>query len=330
MSLRLGVVGIGRLGRQHVRVFSAVDGVSFVGCHDAVGERSRSAADEFGATHFEELGAMLSSVDAVSIVVPTTSHCEIARQALEMGKDVFVEKPIAASVEEAEQMIADARRFKRVLQVGHVERFNGALQAVLADLGTPSFIEVDRLSPFSVRGTDVSVVGDLMIHDLDLLNTIVGEWPCDIRVKGAGVLTQSPDIVNVRFEYENGCVANVTASRVSVTPVRKLRIFSPSQYVSIDLLKGHANSYRKADGYDRSIQMLDTRSAGYDRLNLTDFIKMETIRSDGEEPLVKELIAFCNCVTTGGDPVVSGEDGARALRLAVEVVNRIAPSSRSG
>lgn len=323
MGLRVGVIGTGRLGREHVRVLCGLEQVSFVACHDQVVERARGAANEFGATACERVSDLLSAVDAVSVVVPTTRHADFVMAALEMGKDVFVEKPIADGVEAAGRIVDCARRNGRILQVGHVERFNGAVEKAVPRIGSPSFIEIHRLAPFSVRGTDVSVVGDLMIHDLDLLFFMMGEPPCDVRAKGAGVLTAGPDIVNARLEYRGGCVANVTASRITVEPMRKLRVFWDNGYVSIDLLKGIATEYRKAPDFEKRIARLRSGAEGGERLQLGDFIEFQSFVSDGVEPLKKELEAFCRSVLTREPPPVTGEDGLNALRLASQIVDII-------
>jgi predicted dehydrogenase len=300
-----------------------LDEVDFVGCHDRVSERAASAADEFGATAYDDRKALMADVDAVDIVVPTSSHARYATMALEMDRDVFVEKPLAGELSDAEQIVALANRCDRLVQVGHSERFNGVWEQVSERISNPSFIEIHRLAPFSVRGTDISVVGDLMIHDLDLLNHLLGEPPVEIRAKGAGVLTPAPDIVNARLEYAGGCVANVTASRVTVEPMRKLRVFSPNKYLSIDMQAGRATEYRKADQFDNNVAKLRAQSEGYDRLGLGDFVQFETFAGDGVEPLQKELGGFCRCVATRETPAVSGEDGLNAVRLAAQIVATI-------
>jgi predicted dehydrogenase len=311
------------LGKHHVRVLSALDEVDFVGCHDEIEERAKTAAEEFGATAYHERGELIADVDAVDIVVPTSDHARYALTALELGKDIFVEKPLAGDVEDAEAIVELARRNDRIVQVGHSERFNGALEKVRPRIENPTFIEIHRLAPFSVRGTDVSVVGDLMIHDLDLLHHLLGENPVEIRAKGAGVLTPAPDIVNARLEYPSGCVANITASRVSVEPMRKLRVFSPNRYISIDLKAGRAMEYRKAAGFDDGVARLRSQADGYEKLGLGDFIEFQSFESDGVEPLQKELRAFCRSVKNRSAPPVTGEDGLNAVRLATEIVSII-------
>ena len=317
----MGVAGTGRLGRAHVRVLRSLPGVDFVGCFDINASRARSAADEFGASAFRALDDMLAEVDAVSIVTTTSAHAEVALRALDRGRDVFVEKPITADVADGERVVARARECGRILQVGHIERFNPAIEAVLPRVGTPLFIEVHRLAPFTIRGTDVSVVMDLMIHDLDLLGLLVGQAPRDVRAKGAALLTAAPDIVNARLEYPDGCVANVTASRVTAAPMRKVRVFSGSGYFSIDLLAGTATCYRKADAF--ADRLADIQRGAVSSYSMADFVSVEQIRGDGVEPLVKELGAFCRCVVERSAPAVSGEDGLEALRLATTILERV-------
>jgi predicted dehydrogenase len=304
-----------------VRVLRSMPGVDFVGCFDADVARGRTVADEFGATAFDSLDDLLGGVDAVSIVTTTSAHEAVALRALDRGCDVFVEKPITATVAEGERVVERARARGRILQVGHIERFNSAIEAVLPRVGTPLFIEVHRLAPFSIRGTDVSVVMDLMIHDLDLLGLLVGQSPIDVRAKGAALLTDAPDIVNARLEYPDGCVANVTASRVTAAPMRKVRVFSSNGYFSIDLLAGSATLYRKADGFAH--RLADIQRGAVSSYSMTDFVSVEQVRGDGAEPLVKELGSFCRCVADRTAPAVSGEDGLQAVRLATTILDRV-------
>lgn len=321
MGLRVGVVGTGRLGRAHVRVLRALPGVEFVGCYDADATRAREAANEFGATAFASLDSLFSEVNAVSVVTTTSAHAEVALAALDRGCDIFVEKPLASSVADAERIVTRARDRARVIQVGHIERFNSAVRAAFPSIGRPLFIEVHRLAPFNLRGADVSVVMDLMIHDLDLLGLIVGADPVDVRASGAALLTHAPDIVNARLEYADGCVANVTASRVTAAPMRKVRVFSTNGYFSIDLLAGSATHYRKADGF--ADRIADVKRGVAATVSMTDMISVQQIRGDGAEPLVKELGAFVQCVADRTPPPVSGEDGLDAVRLAALILERV-------
>jgi len=329
MGIRIGVAGNGRLGHEHVRILSALDAVEHVFCFDRDEVRCRAVASEFGATPCTSLDDLIADVDALSVVASTRAHAEIALRALDHQIDLFIEKPLAAGVSDAEQIVSRAASVGAILQVGHVERFNPALQQVSPLIKNPSFIEVHRLAPFTPRGADVSVVGDLMIHDLDLIGRFVGEWPDDIRARGASLLTDLPDIVNVRLEFPGGCVANVTASRVTVTPMRKVRIFCDRQYFSIDLLAGCAERYRPVADFDEKLCCLragaGAGTAVRNAPSLRDFIEIESCHDgDGEEPLQRELSAFVRCVESREAPPVSGEDGLWAVRLAGSIVDVLA------
>jgi predicted dehydrogenase len=300
-------------------VLRSLDGVEFVGCFDLDASRARAAADEFGATAFDSWDRMLDAVDAVVVVTTTSAHADVALRAIAAGKDVFVEKPITSTLAQGEAVVRAARVRGVLLQVGHIERFNGAIEAVLPRVGVPMFIEVHRLAPFTLRGADVSVVMDLMIHDLDLLGLLVGAWPSEIRAKGAAIITDEPDIVNARLEYASGCVANVTASRVTATPMRKVRVFSDHGYISIDLLASVATHYRKSASFAQSMAALRSGTA----VGPGDWVAVEQVRGDGAEPLGKELAAFCRALATRATPPVTGEDGLEALRLAAAVLERV-------
>jgi predicted dehydrogenase len=325
VGLSIGVVGTGRLGRAHVRVLRSLPGVDRVACHDAEASRAREVASEFGATAFDSLDELLGGVDAVSIVTTTSAHAAVALAALDRGCDVFIEKPITATARDGERVVERAAAKRRILQVGHVERFNSAIEAVLPAIGKPLFIEVHRLAPFNLRGADVSVVMDLMIHDLDLLRLLVGSSPDDVRANGAALLTTVPDIVNARLEYPDGCVANVTASRVTASPMRKFRVFSSQGYFSIDLLVGAATHYCKADGF--ADRIAEARRGGAASVAMTDVIAVRQVRGDGAEPLVKELGAFCRAVSERSLPPVTGEDGLEAVRLAERILDRVGAAS---
>lgn len=318
MGLRIGVIGTGKLGRFHVRTFKRIPEVEFVGCYDIREDRSRAVAAEFGADVFPDVDALLGAVDAVSVVVPTRNHEEVAVKALRARRHVFLEKPIAPSVAEAERIIASAKD-GRVLQIGHVERFNEAIRKCLPFIESPSFIEIHRLASFNVRGIDVSVIMDLMIHDIDLLIFLLGKLPVDVRAKGAAVLTRGPDIVNARLEFEGGCVANLTASRVSFEPMRKVRIFSPSRYLSIDLSGGLIKHVQKSENFDRGVELLRRGEMGIDNVTLQDFLTIDETNTEGQEPLLNELRSFCLSVRDGQPPAVTGEDGLRALRVAADI-----------
>jgi predicted dehydrogenase len=328
VGLKVGVIGTGKLGREHVRVLKRVPGVEHVGCYDIIRERSERVAEAFGATAYADVQTLMESVDAVSVVVPTVCHAEVSIKALENGNNLFLEKPIAASVSEAEQIIEAARRQERVLQIGHVERFNAAIRQALPHIVKPSFVEIHRLAPFTVRGIDVSVIMDLMIHDIDLLSWFMGKKPCDIRAKGAAILTSAPDIVNARLEYDDGCVANLTASRVSIDPMRKVRIFSARSYLSIDLLRGSIRHFQKGSKFDESVERLKRERLNPMDISLRDVLNIEEKKIEGEEPLFHELQSFCQTVSNGEAPEVTGEDGLVALQVATEIQDTIDLSKR--
>jgi predicted dehydrogenase len=327
MGLRVGIVGTGRLGREHVRVFSRLDEVDFVGCYDVREKAAAEIAAKHGATAFKHINELIEAVDAVSVVVPSTKHAEVSIRAIEQGKDVFIEKPIAHDLIEAERIVRSAAEHQRLLQMGHIERFNAAFEAARPHIQEPVFIEIHRLAPFAARGIDVSVATDLMIHDLDLLLLILDSWPTEIRAKGAGILTPGPDIINARLEFENGCVANLTSSRVSMEPMRKIRIFSPNQYLSIDLLARRVKRFKKGAGFGEGIKKIKTLEGNLQALDLSEFLDIEEYQAEGEEPLVKELRSFCRSVVTRQPPPVTGEDGLRALRLVAAVLDTIKPGT---
>lgn len=317
------MIGTGKLGREHVRVLGKLEEVDYLACCDLDVERARRVGAEFGARAFEDVRDLMGEVEAVSIVVPSGRHAEVAVGALQAGKDIFLEKPIASDVPSAEQIVASARENGRILQMGHVERFNPAVEAALPYIREPSFIEVHRLANFAARGIDVSVATDLMIHDIDLLFMIMDCWPHDIRAKGAGILTAGPDIINARLEFPNGCVANLTSSRVSMDPMRKMRIFSPNQYLSIDLLHRNVKRYEKGADFEKIVAKLHHLEGTAEPIDMRDFLVIEEFEVNGEEPLAKELRSFCRSVLTRSEPPVTGEDGIRALKLVDSILEKI-------
>jgi predicted dehydrogenase len=315
-AMRVGVVGTGHLGREHARIYAALPGVQLVGVHDLDGQAAQQAAERSGsvAMPFE---ALVDSVAAVSVCVPTPAHADVAGACLDAGLHVLVEKPITDDLESARALVRKAAKRQRLLQVGHIERFNPAMVAAAQYLERPRFVESHRLSRFGRRGADVAVVLDLMIHDLDLVLSLVGEPVESIDAAGVAVLSGSTDIASVRLRFQGGCVANLTASRISLERMRKIRFFQSDSYLSVDLLQGEVAMYRKRAGFDaESFQAALLRGENPDPLAA---IEPVPIRVEPEEPLRLELQAFVDCVERGGRPAVDGEAGIRALEVACEI-----------
>jgi predicted dehydrogenase len=301
-GLALGVVGIGSLGRHHARVASSLPGVRVAGVHDVRPSRAQEVAREFGLEASGSLAELVDRSDALIVATPTASHREVAMEALARGKHVLVEKPLAATLAEADDLVREAERRGVVLQVGHIERFNPAVEAGLALASGARFLEAHRLSVFTARSLDIDVVLDLMIHDLQLAQAIVGRPVREVRAAGVAVLTRRIDIANARIEFEGGCVANLTASRVSQDRVRKFRIFSSARYLSLDLA---AQTITAA--------ALERAPDGRPRIAPLD------LAVESEEPLRREISGFVEACRGGAPPKVSGRDGREALGLALAV-----------
>ena len=309
-KIRIGVAGVGEFGRNHVRVWSALEGVDLVGIVDTNAERARSIAAEFGTRTFPNLDALAAAgIDAVSVAVPTKEHATVGCRLLDAGIDVLVEKPMAASIEDADRLLASATRTARILQVGHVERFNPAVAAAQQIISRPMFFEVHRLGIFTPRSLDIDVVYDVMIHDLDILLSLLASPVADVRAVGIPVITDKVDIAHARIEFETGAVANVTASRVSTERVRKMRFFQEHEYVSLDFARQDALRIRVQPGSPQGVAF-------------------ENIPTEPEEPLKAELRAFAGCVRTRTAPAVDGPAGRRALALADRVMASILEHAR--
>jgi predicted dehydrogenase len=313
--MRAGVIGTGRLGREHARVYASLEAVELVSVYDRDPSRAEAVAKEHGVKPCASIEALVAECDAVSICTPATHHHAAAAAAFDAGVHVLVEKPIASDTAAARDLIARAGSNGCVFQVGHIERFNGAFEAARTLIKHPRFIEAHRLSAFSPRGIDVSVVQDLMIHDIDLILTILAGDPiADLRASGAGVLTGAPDIVNARIEFAGGCVANITASRISREPLRKIRFFEENLYVSVDLKEKSIEAFRKVG---------DTH-AGADVIDPGLVIRGIPVTVDRSEPLRKEIISFLAAVRGEAAAAVTGEEGLQALGVAERVLESIA------
>jgi len=321
-AIRVAVVGVGEFGRNHVRVWRETAGAELVGVVDTNRERAAKVAAEFETRVLPDAKALAGErVDAVSLAVPTSQHARVGCGLLAAGHDVLVEKPMAASLAEADELIAAARRAGRILQIGHVERFNPAVAAALEIVRRPLFFEVHRLGVFSPRSLDIDVVYDVMIHDLDILLRFVNADVADLKAVGIPVITDKVDIAHARIEFANGTVANVTASRVSTERVRKMRFFQAHEYISMDFARQDVLRVRVEPGKGKSASESAMMSAQPE-------IGFEKLPATPEEPLKAELRAFLESVRTRRAPAVDGAAGRRALALADRVMEGILEHAR--
>jgi len=334
--LRVGVVGVGHLGSQHARIYSELakrsnGQYSFVGVCDTDSIRVRALTEKVGGGAFESATELAEFVDAVSVATPTDTHYKVARVFLERGKHVLVEKPITDSLLQAGELVALARKNKCVLQVGHIERFNPVMRYLNDILQEARFIEVHRLSPFPGRSTDIGVVLDLMIHDLDVVLSLVKAPLTAVDAVGIPVLSESEDIANARLKFADGCVANITASRVSAERMRKIRIFGRTDhgaaYISLDYMKQEGELYRVASQDAQESGLLKKLLAGRHASIVSEFAGRKIIREpvpiERDEPLKLELQHFMESVRLHRDPLVTGEAAKQALELAMEIAGQV-------
>lgn len=318
---RIAVIGTGHLGSIHAKLWGQQDGATLVAVVDPDETKGRAVAAEHGAVWFASVDEM-PDVDAVTIASPTSMHYDHAKAALERGLHCFIEKPITSTVAEAADLLRIAASADRVVQVGHVERFNPAIQALASVHVEPRFIEAHRLAQFKPRAIDVSVIHDLMIHDIDLILWLTKSVVSDVRATGVSVLTDTPDICNARIEFENGCVANLTASRISAKPMRKMRVFQADSYISLDLAAPSVELYRLIDTqhFDMSHQVpLGSISTQHgDRMIVFDTPAVPTTNA-----IAAEQRAFLNSIRTGAVAAVTADDGAEAVRIAELVASMI-------
>ncbi|MCP4644038.1 MAG: Gfo/Idh/MocA family oxidoreductase [bacterium] len=311
-SSRIGVIGVGHLGYHHARHYVALEDADLVGIVDINPVNAAKASTDFDVPAFDTVDDLLAAgIDAASVVTPTTDHAVITEQLLKAGVDVLVEKPIAVTPDEARRMVACAEAADRLLQVGHIERFNGAVTAVFQRFKDPKFIECHRLSPYPQRSTDVSVVLDLMIHDLDIVLALDGTDVVSVDAVGVPVFSESEDIANARVRFASGCVANITSSRVSVDRMRKIRIFAENAYVSTDYSAQEVVVYRKKP------ERLEPGA------NPMEQIEIEPLDVPHEDPLKLELASFLKCVQDRSQPVVTGHDALAAVELAQQILDFI-------
>lgn len=315
-DIRLGVIGAGALGFHHIRILRDLPGAKLAGFFETRPERAAAVAKELDVHSFETLDSLFEAIDAATIVVPTPSHYDVAKSALSRGKHVLIEKPIAATLPEADELLAIAKRTGALIQTGHVERFNRAIRAALPYMEKARFIESDRLAPFNPRGSDVAVVLDLMIHDIDLVRTLVGAHVRDVSAVGVQVLTPFVDIANARLRFDDGAVANITASRVSRERMRKLRIFQESGYLSLDLGSGEGEFFRLRRDVDFAELAKGAQA-------IEAFVERVPLTAPEGEPLRLEFESFLTAVRGNAPVAVSGEDGREALAVALSIVSEI-------
>ena len=318
MMLKAGVLGAGHLGKIHLRLLKQSDKYDLVGFYDADETNGKKVEAEFGYKFFNSIDALIDAVDVVDIVTPTLSHYDCAKKAISKGKHIFIEKPITNTVEEAEHIreLLAANGLRG--QVGHVERFNPAYLAVKDEINSPMFIETHRLAEFNPRGTDVPVVLDLMIHDIDIILSVVKSKVKNISASGVAVISSSPDIANARIEFENGCVANLTASRISLKKMRKARFFQKDAYISVDFLDKKCEVVKMKDAPDTpgDFDMVLQNAEGEKKQIYFDNPHVENNNS-----ILDELESFANAINTNTSPEVTLHDGTEALRVATQIIN---------
>jgi predicted dehydrogenase len=321
--LKIGVAGAGHLGKLHAKMFRNFKNAELIGIFDINALQSQAAAVEYSTKKYDSYEALLKDVDAISIAATTTAHYDLAKEAIEMGKHIFIEKPITATIPQAEEIVRLAEQKGVNLQVGHIERFNPALLSLEKYIIEPKFIQTDRLAQFNPRGTDVAVVLDLMIHDIDIILSLVKSEVTTVAASGVAVVSDNIDIANARLEFENGAVANVTASRISQKKMRKMRIFQRDNYISLDFTTGVSEVYRLIP---TEVEVTETPAISFGEIGVGERKKKLIY----EQPEIKEVNAlnyelqlFVDSVLEQKPPVVSGMDGLKALKVADIIIKKI-------
>lgn len=318
--LKVGVLGAGHLGKIHLRLLNQSEKYELVGFFDPFEENATKVATEFGYKKFASIAELIAAVDVVDIVTPTMQHFECAKMVIEAGKHIFIEKPIATTVNEAEEIVALATKYNVKGQVGHVERFNPAFTAVKDKIDKPMFIETHRLAEFNPRGTDVPVVLDLMIHDIDAILSVVKSKVKTVNASSVAVISDSPDITNARLEFENGCVANITASRISMKNMRKSRFFQKDAYISVDYLDKICEVVRMQNAPETpgDFDMILQNAEGVKKQ-----IYFDNPNVHPNNAILDELESFADAIKNNTTPIVTLEDGTEALRVAYQIIDSI-------
>jgi predicted dehydrogenase len=299
--INVAVIGVGSMGARHARIFAELSDVNLVGVVAVDFTQAKKIASKYNCEAYKNYLDIIDLVDAASIAAPTALHFQIAMDCLKNNKDILIEKPITSTIEEADKLISEAIKRKRILQIGHLERFNAGVSLISSMVDKPRFIESQRLSPFLGRGIDVDVTLDLMIHDIDIILSVVKSEVSDMRATGAKVLTENIDIAYAWLEFENGCTAEVVASRIATEKIRQLKIFQHNAYLNLDYLTQEVSCYKK----------------------LNNKVKREVKRPEGKEPLKEQLISFMECVRNRTQPIVSGIKGKEALQIALKISEMI-------
>lgn len=315
--LKVGVLGAGHLGKIHLRLLNESNKYNLVGFYDPDEINGKKVADEFGYTFYDNINTLIDDVDVIDIVTPTLSHYDCAKKAMEKGRHVFIEKPITNTLQEAETLLSLEKKHNVKGQVGHVERFNPAFTAVSDKIKNPMFIETHRLAEFNPRGTDVPVVLDLMIHDIDAILSVVDSDVKKINASGVSVISKSPDIANARIEFENGCVANLTASRISLKNMRKSRFFQRDAYISVDFLEKKVEVVKMQDAPEQpgDFDMILQNAEGEKKRIYFENPDIET-----NNAILDELETFADAITNDTTPIVSLEQGTKALKVALQII----------
>ncbi len=318
--MKIGVIGIGHLGQHHARIFSELDDSELIGVYDIDFQRAETIAQQNHCKNFHTVKDLLKKVDAVSIATPTTTHFNYCKESLNTGKHIFVEKPICSNLEDAKELVSIAENNNLKIQVGHIERFNPAIMALSKILLNPIFIEANRIAPFTPRGSDVPVVLDLMIHDIDVILSLMRSRVKNIKAVGIPILTNDIDIANAKIEFENGALANITASRISLKRERKIRFFQKNMYISLDYQKKDVQVVKKSVEIEQVMKEIMSGKRQPDISELYNRQKLEIIE---KEPLKSELENFVDAIQNNKRPIVNGQDGYEALRVAFLIMKDI-------
>ncbi len=320
-TIKIGLLGAGHLGKIHLKCIQQVEELNLIGFYDPNEELSKKVEEEFGLKSYPSLELLIDDTDAIDIVTPTINHYECADSALKAGKHVFIEKPVASSPEEAQKLISTAEEANVKVQVGHVERFNPAFLAVKDRIQSPMFIETHRLAQFNPRGTDVPVVLDLMIHDLDIILSSVDARLRKVSASGVAVVSDTPDIANARLEFDNGCVANLTASRISLKNMRKSRFFQKNAYISVDFLTKQSEIVSMSDVDEQTDPLAMVLELGNGKESKEIHFEKPEVKETNA--IVEELRSFALAIINNTEPPVSLYDGYQALQVAHQIVEKI-------